>query len=72
MKKYIGALLFYLCMAVAPLWADEVKSLQLKKGEKYQLRLFTIETTKGVKSLRPMEQKTVVWRNYDFSVTEEH
>ena len=55
MKKYIGALLFYLCMAVAPLWADEVKSLQLKKGEKYQLRLFTIETTKGVKSLRPVE-----------------
>ena len=37
MKKYIGALLFYLCMAVAPLWADEVKSLQLKKGEKYLL-----------------------------------
>lgn len=72
MKKYIGVLLFYLCMAVVPLWADEVKSLQLKKGEKYQLRLFTIETTKGVKSLRPMEQKTVVWRNYDFSVTEEH
>lgn len=72
MKKYFGALLFCFCVIATPLRADEAKPLQLKEGEKYQLRLLTIETTHGVKSIRPVEQKTVVQRNYEFSVTQAH
>lgn len=72
MKKYIGMLLFGLCMAIVPLWAGEVKPLQLKEGEKYQLRLLSIETRRGIKSDYPMELKTVVRRNYEFSVTQAH
>ena len=72
MKKYIGTLLFCWCMAIAPLWAGEVKPLQLKEGEKYQLRLLSIETRRGIKSAYPMELKTVVRRNYEFSVTQAH
>lgn len=69
MKKLFGILLFGMCIAVAPLRADEVKPLQLKEGEKYQLRLFSIQTMQGIKSTKPVERKTVSWENYEFSVT---
>lgn len=40
MNNLLGMFLFALCIAVAPLRADEVKPLQLKEGEKYASALF--------------------------------
>lgn len=69
MNNLSGMFLFALCIAVAPLRADEVKPLQLKEGEKYELRLFSIQTLQGIKSTKPVERKTVSWENYEFFVT---
>lgn len=72
MRKYFGIFLFCFCTLAFPLWADEVKPLQLKEGEKYQLQILLIEKTHGIKSIRPVEQQTVVRRNYEFSVLQAH
>lgn len=71
--KGIGFIaLLCLCLCVRPLLAGEGKPLQMKEGEKYQLRVSTSETVYGIKSTNPLVIKRVLSKYYDFSVLKAH